>query len=58
MLCKKHNIYLIEDTAEAFGSKYNDRCLGTFGDISTFSFLEIRQLHLEREVWHILTIKF
>ena len=38
MLCKKHNIYLIEDTAEAFGSKYNDRCLGTFGDISTFSF--------------------
>lgn len=38
ILCKKHSIYLIEDTAEAFGSKYNDKYLGTFGDISTFSF--------------------
>ena len=37
-LCKENNIFLIEDTAEAFGSKYKGRSAGTFGDISTFSF--------------------
>jgi len=37
-ICKKHNLLLIEDTAEAFGSKYNGKSAGTFGDISTFSF--------------------
>ncbi|NNG26023.1 MAG: DegT/DnrJ/EryC1/StrS aminotransferase family protein [Ignavibacteriaceae bacterium] len=36
--CKENNLYLIEDTAEAFGSKYNGKFAGTFGDISTFSF--------------------
>ncbi len=37
-ICKDNNIYLIEDTAEAFGSKYKGKFAGTFGDISTFSF--------------------
>ena len=37
-ICKEQNLYLIEDTAEAFGSKYKERFAGTFGDISTFSF--------------------
>ena len=37
-ICKEFNLYLIEDTAEAFGSKYNGKFAGTFGDISTFSF--------------------
>ena len=37
-ICNKHNLYLIEDTAEAFGSKYKGRFVGSFGDISTFSF--------------------
>jgi CDP-6-deoxy-D-xylo-4-hexulose-3-dehydrase len=37
-LCKEHNILLIEDTCESIGSKYNDKYLGTFGDLSTFSF--------------------
>jgi perosamine synthetase len=31
-------IYLIEDCAEAIGSKYKGQNVGTFGDISTFSF--------------------
>lgn len=34
----ENKLYLIEDTAEAFGSKYNNKFVGTFGDISTFSF--------------------
>jgi perosamine synthetase len=37
-ICRANNLYLIEDAAEAFGSKYNDRYVGSFGDISTFSF--------------------
>jgi perosamine synthetase len=37
-ICKENNLYLIEDTAEAFGSKYKSKFAGTFGDISTFSF--------------------
>lgn len=37
-ICEEHDLYLIEDTAEAFGSKYKGKFAGTFGDISTFSF--------------------
>ena len=37
-ITRKHGLYLIEDTAEAFGSRYRNQLLGTFGDISTFSF--------------------
>jgi CDP-6-deoxy-D-xylo-4-hexulose-3-dehydrase len=37
-ICKQNDIYLIEDTCESIGSKYNDQYLGTFGDLSTFSF--------------------
>lgn len=37
-LCKKNNIILIEDTCEAIGSKYQNKKVGTFGDLSTFSF--------------------
>lgn len=37
-LCQEHGLYLIEDCAEAFGSYYHDRHVGTFGDIATFSF--------------------
>ena len=37
-LAKKNNIFLIEDSAEAFGSYYKNIHSGTFGDIGTFSF--------------------
>ena len=37
-LCKKHDILLIEDSCEAIGSKYNGKNIGTFGELSTFSF--------------------
>ena len=36
--CKKQNLYLIEDAAEAHGQKDYGRLCGSFGDISTFSF--------------------
>jgi CDP-6-deoxy-D-xylo-4-hexulose-3-dehydrase len=37
-LVKKHNLWLIEDSCDALGGTYNDQNLGSFGDLSTFSF--------------------
>ncbi len=37
-LCKKHNLWLIEDCCDALGSTYNGKLVGTFGDIATLSF--------------------
>lgn len=37
-IAKENNIFLIEDCAEAFGSKYNNKMAGSFGDIACFSF--------------------
>lgn len=37
-LCKKHNLWLIEDCCDALGSLYNGQMVGTFGDIATLSF--------------------
>jgi len=37
-LCKKYNLWLIEDCCDALGSTYNGKLVGTFGDISTLSF--------------------
>jgi len=37
-LKKKYNLTIIEDSCPAVGSKYNDRYVGTFGDIGTYSF--------------------
>ena len=37
-ICKKYNIKLIEDAAEAAGSFYKKKHVGTFGDIGVLSF--------------------
>ncbi len=37
-IAKKHNIAVIEDSAEALGSKYNNEHCGTFGNLSILSF--------------------
>ena len=37
-LCKKHNLWLIEDCCDALGSTYKGSKVGTFGDIGTLSF--------------------
>jgi len=37
-LCKKHNLWLVEDCCDALGATYNDQLVGTFGDIATLSF--------------------
>jgi perosamine synthetase len=37
-LVKERGLFLISDSAEGLGSKWNGRCLGTFGDAGCFSF--------------------
>ncbi|WP_420001831.1 DegT/DnrJ/EryC1/StrS family aminotransferase [Acinetobacter sp. LF10] len=37
-IASEHNLYVIEDCAEAFGSKYKENVVGSIGDIATFSF--------------------
>lgn len=37
-IAKKHNLMVVEDAAEALGSKYKGRYLGTIGDVGCFSF--------------------
>ncbi|MGK5062306.1 lipopolysaccharide biosynthesis protein RfbH [Janthinobacterium sp. LB3P112] len=37
-LCKKYNLWLIEDCCDALGATYNGQLVGTFGDIGTMSF--------------------
>ena len=43
-ICKRHNIFLIEDNAECFLSYYKDKMVGTFGDFSSFSFQASKHL--------------
>jgi CDP-6-deoxy-D-xylo-4-hexulose-3-dehydrase len=37
-LAKKHNLWVIEDSCDGLGGTYNGKNLGSFGDLSTFSF--------------------
>src|SRR6185436_2596728 len=37
-LCRKYNLWLIEDCCDALGSTYDGHLVGTFGDIGTLSF--------------------
>ena len=37
-LCRKYNLWLIEDCCDALGTTYKGKMVGTFGDISTLSF--------------------
>ena len=37
-LCKKHNLWLVEDSCDALGSTYRGQRTGSFGDTATVSF--------------------
>jgi CDP-6-deoxy-D-xylo-4-hexulose-3-dehydrase len=43
-LAKKHNLWIIEDSCDALGSRYNGQLVGTFGDIATYSFYPAHQM--------------
>ncbi|HBG48816.1 MAG TPA: lipopolysaccharide biosynthesis protein RfbH [Cyanobacteria bacterium UBA9971] len=37
-ICQKYNLWLIEDSCDALGAKFNNKYTGTVGHIGTFSF--------------------
>lgn len=43
-ICKSNNLFLIEDAAQSFASKYNDKYLGSFGDLAALSFHETKNV--------------
>ena len=49
------NVKLIEDCAQAFGAKINNRFVGTYGDIGCFSFMSVKQLATCGELGGICT---
>ncbi len=43
-IAKKHNLFLIEDSAEALGSLQNGKKCGSFGDAAIFAFFPNKQI--------------
>ncbi len=43
-VCKRHNLFLIEDNAECFLGKYKNKLVGQFGDFASFSFQASKHL--------------
>lgn len=43
-IARRHNLWLIEDCCDALGSRYENKLVGTFGDIATFSFYPAHQI--------------
>ena len=37
-ICRKHNLFLVEDSAQAQGARYKGKPIGGFGDLACFSF--------------------
>ncbi|GHS89104.1 8-amino-3,8-dideoxy-alpha-D-manno-octulosonate transaminase [Synergistales bacterium] len=37
-ICKKHNLFLVEDACQAFGASYKGKFVGGLGDIGCYSF--------------------
>jgi dTDP-4-amino-4,6-dideoxygalactose transaminase len=43
-ICEKYSLFLIEDVAQAFGAKYDNKFVGQFGDIACYSFYPTKNL--------------
>jgi dTDP-4-amino-4,6-dideoxygalactose transaminase len=56
-ICKRRNLFLIEDCAQAHGAKYKGRNIGSFGDMAAFSFYPTKNLGCLGDGGAILTDK-
>ncbi|MGN0438544.1 MAG: DegT/DnrJ/EryC1/StrS family aminotransferase [Lachnospiraceae bacterium] len=54
-IAKKHNLYIIEDCAQAHGATYKGQKIGTFGDVSGFSFYPGKNLGALGDAGAIIT---
>jgi len=54
-IAKRHDLTLIEDCAQAIGASSNDKMVGSFGDISTFSMHPLKNLGTLGDAGIILT---
>lgn len=43
-VARKHNLYVIEDCAQAHGAIYRGKCAGSYGDVACFSFYPSKNL--------------
>lgn len=53
-ICDEHHLWLIEDTCDALGAKYDGKFAGTFGDIATLSFYPAHHMTMG-EGWALIT---
>lgn len=49
-IAQKHNLFIIEDAAEAHGAIFKGKKAGSFSNIAAFSFLQIKISPLEKVV--------
>lgn len=54
-ICRRREIFLIEDVAQSPGARYKGRLLGSFGDASTFSLMSQKNLATCGECGVLLT---
>lgn len=43
-VCRRHDLWLVEDAAQAHGARYRDRPVGGFGELATWSFYPSKNL--------------